>query len=147
MNQDQKLWVRISHHSNITEQVEVLDLRGAIKSIYDSFVDATNRKVMMNIEISNQPFTTNSLLSRDQQLEQESLSMAITDPDTILYPPNVTLRECNEAWESPEGQAMFKYQRAENRMGVDPDQLALIKRNYELKYPRVAAHGPKWTDT
>lgn len=147
MNQEQKLYLRITQNGELSEQIEVLDFRGALKAIYDSFVEHNARKVMMNVEISNHPFTSNSLLNREQELEQSILSQAIEDPDTIIYQPDVTLRECQEAWASPEGQAMFKYQRAESRMGIDPDLLADLKKKYESKFPRVAPHGPKWTSS
>lgn len=146
MNQDQTLYVRISHDGNTTEQIEAPNLRGAFQAAYESFVSHQGRKVLMNIEISNQPLTK-SLLTREQQLEHESMNMAISDPDEIVYPPDVTLQECNEAWSSESGQAMFKYQRAENRMGVDSSVLEVIKSQYESKFPRVAPHGPKWTNT
>lgn len=145
MNQDQELWVRISQNGLVTDQVKVHDWRAAVKAIYESFVEHNGRKVMMNVEIANSPLS-NSLLSREQELEQSIMSQAIVNLDEIIYPPDVTLRECNEAWGSPEGELMFKYQRAESRMGIDPETLAQIKADYESKFPRVALHGPKWTN-
>lgn len=145
MNTEQRLWLRITQAGVVTEQLEVLDFRGAIQSIIESFSDHNARKVMMNIEISNQPFTTNSLLTREQELEQSIMSQALTNENEIIYEPDVTLRECNEAWASPEGQLMFKYQRAESRIGIDAETLNRIRSDYESKYPRVAAHGPLWT--
>lgn len=147
MNQDQKLFVRITHAGTQSEQLEVVDFRAALKAIYDSFADHNARKVLMTIELSNQPFLNRSLLSREQQLEQDVLNQALINKDEVIYPPDVTLGECEEAWASPEGQAMFKYQRAENRIGVDPETLRRIELDYFHNYPRVAPHGPKWTNT
>lgn len=146
MNQDQTLFVRIAHHGDVTQQIEVPDLRAAMMAIFESFKSAPHRKVLMTIEVSNQPMKS-SLLNHAQQVELEIQRNAITDPDAIVFPPDVTHQECVDAWESSEGKLMFAYQRAENRMGVDPETLAQIKSNYESKFPRVAPHGPKWTSS
>ena len=146
MNPNQTLFMRISHHGEATRQFEVPDLRAAMTHIFESYVEATHRKVIMTVELANHPFTT-SLLTREQQLEQSINANAISDPNEIMYPPDVTLGECLAAWASPEGELMFRYQRAENRIGVDPERLAQIKAEYESKFPRVAPHGPKWSKT
>ena len=149
MNPNQKLWVRISHNQNASELIEVDALPFALKRIAESYINQkmpSNRKVQMVIELSNQPMPLgNTLLSREQQLEQNMMSQAMNNPDEIVYEPDVTLRECNEAWESPEGQLMFQYQRAENRIGIDPAVLMQIHESYHTKFPRVAPHGPLWT--
>ena len=146
MNQNQPLWLRISHNGEVQEQLHVMDWRAALQSIYESYDSHNGRKVQMVIEVSNQPIRE-SLLTSDQQTEQQIQARALSNPDEIIYEPDVTLGECELAWASPEGQAMFRYQRAENRMGVDPELLERVKREYESKFPRVAPHGPKWTNT
>jgi hypothetical protein len=143
MNPNQKLFLRVTHHGEVTQQLEVPDLRGAMMHIFDSFKDAPHRKVLMNIEIGNHPFAS-SLLTREQELEQAIQHGALTNLNDIIYPPDVTLADCFDAWQSTEGELMFRYQRAENRIGVDPEKLNEIRQAYESKFPRVAIHGPKW---
>ena len=143
MNPDQKLWVRGSQMGQVTDQFETLDFRGALKAIHDSFMEHNGRKVMMNIEVSNSPLKE-SLLNREQQTEQAIVDGALTDESEIIYPPDVTLGECNEAFASPEGELMFKYQRPENRIGVPPERLNEIQSAYSNRFPRVAPHAPLW---
>lgn len=144
MNTEQKLWVRITQAGQVTEQVEVHDWRVALRTIHESFAEHNARKVMMNIEVSNQPLK-DSLLNREQQAEQELIAGALSNKDEVIYPPDVTLAECETAWSSEEGKLMFKYQRPESRIGADPETLERIRIDYVSKFPRVAIHGPKWT--
>ena len=144
MNQEQKLWLRISQAGQVTEQIEVLDFRRAIRVIFESFIAHNARKILMNVEISNQPLR-DTLLNREQQAEQQLMAGALTDQDEIIYPPDVTLGECELAWASESGQLMFKYQRPESRIGIDPEVLNQLRNDWESNFPRVAAHGPLWT--
>lgn len=148
MNQNQKLFVRISQAGEVTDMVEVLDFRGALKVIYESFDSHPARKVRMVIELANQPFPLgNTSLTHAQQVEQQIMSQVLTDKAEIIYPPDVTLAEVEEAFASSEGQLMFMFQKPENRMGVDADRLEAIKHRYEVAFPRVAPHAPKWPTT
>lgn len=145
MNLNQKLFVRITHNGTPTQLVEVQSFHQAMVTMIESFQEHQGRKVLMCVEISQHPFLHGkSLLTREQQLEQDTLEMMMTDESEIMFPPDITLGECNLAFASEAGQLMFKYQRAENRIGMDPDALAKIKSDYESEFPRVAEHAPKW---
>lgn len=145
MNPDQKLWIRITQSGVVTEQAVMTDFRSALHVIHDSFITLNGRKVVMNIELSNSELK-DSLLNREQQAEQQLLANALDNKDEIIYEPDVTLHECEEAWSSEVGKLMFKFQRPESRIGVDPEALQQIRKRYESEFPRVAPHGPKWAD-
>src|SRR5678815_864837 len=105
MNQNQRLFLRISYNGAVSNQLEVLTWRAALEQIHLGFTEHNGRKVLMNVEISNQPFPMgNSTLSREQQLEQSMMSQSMENLDEVIYPPDVTLREVNEAFGSPEGE-------------------------------------------
>ena len=146
MNPNQPLHMRISQNQQTIEQLEVPDLAAALAVILESFGSRktpANRRVGFVIEIDNQPFS-GSLLSREQQLEQEIASRHMQEDEFVFE--DITAREMTEALSSPEGEDMMKYQRAENRMGVPTEELMRIKAEWEAKYPKIAASpvGPKW---
>ena len=148
MNPNQTFHVRISQNMKVTEHIQVESLNQVVDALMESFLThktPSSRRVQMVVEISNQALPMGqSLLTREQQMEQDMMSRTLTDLDEVIFEPDITLREVNEALGSPEGELMLQYQRPDRRMGVDPELLKRIKSDYELKFPRVAQHAPKW---
>lgn len=59
---------------------------------------------------------------------------------------SVTFARLQEALESPEGQMMQKYSRADTRTGVDSSVLDIVRKAYAETFPDVFRFAPKWAE-
>lgn len=126
--------------------------RASVKLITQRFMEqyklATYRgeKLQLIIEISDDPFTSASLMSREQQLEAEMQSLINTNQDDEAF-PGVTLARVSEVMATREYSDYEHICEPSNRIGVEPSQITSIRQAYTDLFPDCVQHFPLWRDS
>lgn len=148
MNPDRAVWGRLTING---EQINLgrATFTNLLKRLAEQYAKKkyVGDKLVMTMEVSDEEISFDSLLTREQQIEQEFKSnlRTVDDiPDDEECLPGVTTKRSIEAIQHPLYESMFAICHPSTRVGVDQSTIDSIKSQWAEAFPDIHDKFPVW---